>query len=279
MTRIAYVNGKYVHHKLASVHIEDRGYQFGDGVYEVVLILNGKLIDLDGHIRRLERSLNEIEIQLSFNLKIFEPIINRLMKMNFLKNGIVYIQVTRGVASRDHKYPKSVNASIVMTIKHINISQKLHKNGQKAITVEDQRWKRRDIKTIQLLPNCIAKEKANKEGAYEAIMIMGDGTVSEGSSSNVWLVKKNQLITREANFNILNGITRKAILKIAKVKNLNIEERKFDIKEMLDSDEVFITSATSIVTGITEIDGKKINNGKIGSISKELRDYYFSHSM
>ncbi len=279
MTRIAYVNGKYVHHKLASVHIEDRGYQFGDGVYEVVLILNGKLIDLDGHIRRLERSLNEIEIQLSFNLKIFEPIINRLMKMNFLKNGIVYIQVTRGVASRDHKYPKSVNASIVMTIKHINISQKLQKNGQKAITVEDQRWKRRDIKTIQLLPNCIAKEKANKEGAYEAIMIMGDGTVSEGSSSNVWLVKKNQLITREANFNILNGITRKAILKIAKVKNLNIEERKFDIKEMLDSDEVFITSATSIVTGITEIDGKKINNGKIGSISKELRDYYFSHSM
>ena len=279
MTRIAYVNGKYVHHKLASVHIEDRGYQFGDGVYEVVLILNGKLIDLDGHIRRLERSLNEIEIQLSFNLKIFEPIINRLMKMNFLKNGIVYIQVTRGVASRDHKYPKSVNASIVMTIKHINISQKLHKNAQKAITVEDQRWKRRDIKTIQLLPNCIAKEKANKEGAYEAIMIMGDGTVSEGSSSNVWLVKKNQLITREANFNILNGITRKAILKIAKVKNLNIEERKFDIKEMLDSDEVFITSATSIVTGITEIDGKKINNGKIGSISKELRDYYFSHSM
>ena len=279
MTRIAYVNGKYVHHKLASVHIEDRGYQFGDGVYEVVLILNGKLIDLDGHIRRLERSLNEIEIQLSFNLKIFEPIINRLMKMNFLKNGIVYIQVTRGVASRDHKYPKSVNASIVMTIKHINISQKLQKNGQKAITVEDQRWKRRDIKTIQLLPNCIAKEKANKEGAYEAIMIMGDGTVSEGSSSNVWLVKKNQLITREANFNILNGITRKAILKIAKVKNLNIEERKFDIKEMLDSDEVFITSATSIVTGITEIDGKKINNGKIGSISKKLRDYYFSHSM
>ena len=108
---------------------------------------------------------------------------------------------------------------------------------------------------------------------------MGDGTVSEGSSSNVWLVKKNQLITREANFNILNGITRKAILKIAKVKNLNIEERKFDIKEMLDSDEVFITSATSIVTGITEIDGKKINNGKIGSISKKLRDYYFSHSM
>ncbi len=277
MTRIAYVNGRYVRHKLASVHIEDRGYQFGDGIYEVILILNKKLIDSDGHLKRLNRSLNEIELKFNFNDTVLKMIINKLIDLNLLINGIVYIQITRGVASRDHKFPKSTNASLVITSKHLNIEKKLTL-GKSAITVKDERWKRRDIKTIQLLPNCIAKEKASRKGAYEAIMVMPDGKVSEGSSSNVWIVSGNKLITRNADFDILNGITRRSILNIATKRQFVIEERPFDILEMMNADEVFLTSATSLVTAITEIDGKKIKNGKIGNVSINLRNDYLSNS-
>ena len=277
MSRIAYVNGRYIRHADAAVHIEDRGYQFGDGIYEVITVINGKLYDCDGHMARLTRSLAEISLDNPLTEDVLMLVMTRLVRMNALKHGTIYLQITRGVARRDHKFPANAQSAIVMTVKHMWLAGRQHEAGVKAIIVDDLRWARRDIKTIQLLPNCLAKQAAAEQGAYEAIMVMPDGSVSEGSSSNVWiLTHDNQLVTRPASHDILNGITRQSIEKIAKKRQISVEFRAFDTAEMLAAKEVFVTSATSLATAITQIDEHMISDGKVGEIAHALRADYLA---
>jgi len=279
MSRIAYVNGRYLAHHQAAVHIEDRGYQFGDGVYEVVMVLNGQFVDYDGHIKRLYNSLKSIQIDIPISESALRVVMTRMIRLNHLQHGSIYLQITRGVARRDHKFPAASWPAMVMTAKHLASPPMPSQKGVAAITLADERWARRDIKTIQLLPNCLAKQRAAEAGAFEAILVMPDGSVSEGSSSNVWIVNTaGELVTRTANENILNGITRQSVQKIAQAHQLKMVERNFDVAEMLAAREVFITSATSIVTAITQIDDQKIADGKIGRISAALREDYLRYA-
>ena len=278
MSRIAYVNGAYLAHRDAHIHIEDRGYQFGDGVYEVVLVLNGQLIDCEGHLDRLDRSLGEMAITLPQSRPILHMIMRRLIRANHLKTGLVYMQVTRGVAPRGHAFPSiDTPPALVMTVKHLSIASDMA--GKKAVSVADMRWARRDIKTIQLLPNCFAKQEAVSQGAYEAIMVMPDGTVSEGASSNVWMVTQDdKLVTRQADHDILNGITRQSLKKLAEERQMIIEERPFSLSDLLGAKEVFVSSATSLATAIIDIDGKQIADGKPGEVATALRADYLNRS-
>ena len=279
MSRVAYVNGRYLAHHQAAVHIEDRGYQFGDGVYEVVMVLNSQFVDYDGHIKRLYKSLKSIQINIPLSESALRVVMSRMIRLNHLQHGSIYLQITRGVARRDHKFPTDSWPAMVMTAKHLASPPMPSQKGVAAITLTDERWARRDIKTIQLLPNCLAKQRASEAGAFEAIFVMPDGSVSEGSSSNVWIVNKaGELVTRTANENILNGITRQSVQKIAQAHQLKMVERNFDVAEMLAAQEVFITSATSIVTAVTQIDDQKIADGKIGRISAALREDYLRYA-
>jgi len=279
MSRVAYVNGRYLAHHQAAVHIEDRGYQFGDGVYEVVMVLNGQFVDYDGHIKRLYNSLKSIQIDIPISESALRVVMTRMIRLNHLQHGSIYLQITRGVARRDHKFPAASWPAMVMTAKHLANPPMPSEKGVAAITLADERWARRDIKTIQLLPNCLAKQRAAEAGAFEAILVMPDGSVSEGSSSNVWIVNTaGELVTRTANENILNGITRQSVQKIAQAHQLKMVERNFDVAEMLAAREVFITSATSIVTAVTQIDDRKIADGKIGRISAALREDYLRYA-
>ena len=279
MSRIAYVNGRFIPHSQASVHVEDRGYQFADGIYEVVMVVNGQPVDYNGHLKRLYNSLKLIKIEVNFSEASLRIIIARMIRLNYVVNGIIYVQVTRGVARRDHKFPAASQPALVMTAKLLASIPSPSQKGVAAITVLDERWARRDIKTIQLLPNCLAKQEAAEKGAFEAILVMPDGSVSEGSSSNVWLVTdKGELVTRKANENILNGVTRQSVQRIAGAHQLKVRERSFDVAEMLKAREVFITSATSIVTAVTKIDDTVISNGEIGVVSAALRENYINHA-
>ncbi len=279
MSRIVYVNGRYIPHRYASVHVEDRGYQFADGIYEVVMVVNGQPVDYDGHLKRLYNSMKLIKIQVNFSEASLRLIIARMIRLNRVVNGTIYVQVTRGVARRDHKFPLASQPTIVMTAKLLASMPSPSQKGVSAITVADERWVRRDIKTIQLLPNCLAKQEAAEKGAFEAILVMPDGSVSEGSSSNVWLVTDmGELVTRKADKNILNGITRQSVQRIAVAHQLKVRERSFDVAEMLNAREVFITSATSIVTAVTKIDDTVISDGEIGVVSAALREDYIHHA-
>ena len=278
MSRISYVNGRYLPHNQASVHIEDRGYQFGDGVYEVVLVLDKKLVDFDGHYKRLRRSLNEISLVFDITETTIKQILKRLIRSNLVNDGLIYIQVTRGVAERAHQFPKNVPPALVVTAKSIIIKPDVE--GKKAITTADERWKRRDIKTINLLPNCIAKQKATENDAYEAIMVMGDGTISEGASSNLWMVDgNNQIVTRNASNVILNGITKLALTELADIHRYKVVEKPFTVDEAINAKELFITSATAIVTPITQLNNHVIADGEVGPISAALRSAYLERAL
>ncbi|MDA9815608.1 D-amino-acid transaminase [Alphaproteobacteria bacterium] len=273
MSRIAYVNGRYLLHKNASIHIEDRGYQFGDGVYEVVLVLNKKMIDFDGHFNRLKRSLNEISLEFTYSETTIKQIFKRLIRANLITNGLLYLQVTRGVAHRAHHFPTDVAPALVVTAKPTSIT--LHIDGRKAITTPDQRWDRRDIKTIQLLPNCIAKQEAVEQDAFEAIMVLKDGTITEGASSNLWMIdSENQLVTRKASSAILNGITKLRLTEIAGMHQYKVVERSFTVEEAINAKELFVTSATAIVTPIIQLDDHLIADGNAGPVAMALRSAY-----
>ncbi len=276
MSRIAYVNGRYLPHKNASVHIEDRGYQFGDGVYEVVLVLNKNLIDFEGHYTRLKRSLSEISLDFPISETVIKQIFKRLVRSNHITNGLIYLQVTRGVADRAHQFPTNVPPALVVTAKPTLITKTIA--GKKAITTADQRWDRRDIKTIQLLPNCIAKQEAVKHDAFEAIMVMQDGTITEGASSNLWMVDKdNQLVTRQASNAILNGITKLSLTNIASIRQYKIVERPFTVEEAREAKELFVTSATAIVTPIIQLNDDLIADGNVGPVALALRSAYLEN--
>ena len=278
MSRIAYVNGRYVPHRDAEVSIDDRGYQFGDGVYEVVTVVDGLLADQDWHLDRLEFSLSELGIPMPISRDAFRIVIRNIIDMNKIRNGLIYFQVTRGVMRRDHAFTSALTPQLIMTAKPMNIPAPSSDKTVKVITVPDQRWQRRDIKTTQLLPNCMAKTKAVEAGAYEAWMVDHDGFVTEGSSSNAWIVTHDgELITRPATYDILNGITRRAVLDIASKRNLKIVERPFTPDEAKKAAEAFMSSASSLVTPISIIDDQQINDGKAGPVAMALRQSYFEH--
>ena len=279
MANISYVNGLYCNIQEAKININDRGYHFGDAVYEVILYNNGIFYDYDGHIKRLFNSLKLINIKFHLSAQQLKIIIKNLLRLNKVNFGSIYIQVSRGVADRNHSY-FGLNSKPVLTIivskKKNNISDEI--KGVKAITMVDNRWSRPDIKTTQLLPNVLAKTYANKKNAYEGIFIDHEGYVTEGSSSNIWIINKNnEILTREIDGKILSGITRKTISQFAKNNNFKMLEKKFTKDEMLNSREVFLTSASSFVTPIIEIDNIKIGNGIIGKTSIELRNLYFKN--
>ena len=253
------------------------GYQFGDGVYEVVLVLNKNLIDFEGHYTRLKRSLSEISLDFPISETVIKQIFKRLVRSNHITNGLIYLQVTRGVADRAHQFPTNVPPALVVTAKPTLITKTVA--GKKAITTADQRWDRRDIKTIQLLPNCIAKQEAVKHDAFEAIMVMQDGTITEGASSNLWMVDKdNQLVTRQASNAILNGITKLSLTNIASIRQYKIVERPFTVEEAREAKELFVTSATAIVTPIIQLNDDLIADGNVGPVALALRSAYLENT-
>ena len=282
MSRIAYVNGQYISHAHAGVHVEDRGYQFSDGIYEVCEVRDGKIIDMGGHLDRLERSANELEISLPNRRKTIEIIIEEMRQKNRVQNGIVYIQVTRGVSPRNHLFPStSTPASMVMTAKSTSreASDKKAATGVGVITVPDNRWDRVDIKTVALLPNVLAKQKAHEAGAYEAWFVDEDDQITEGSSTNAWIVTQdNVLVTRDASRGILKGITRGTTIAVAESLQLKIEERRFTVEEAKQAKEAFITAATTICVPVTKIDGQPVGDGKVGDISRSLRAHFHEHA-
>ncbi len=278
MGRIAYVNGRYVPHRLGRVHIEDRGYQFADGVYEVVPIAEETLVDEELHLDRLEYSLSELRIDMPMKRSALKLVSHEMIRRNRLTNGLLYMQVTRGVAPRDHKFPKAAKPALVMTAKQTRpaSSAQLSK-GIGVLTKPDIRWKRPDIKSISLLPNCLAKQEAAEAGAGEAWLIDAEGKVTEGSSTNAWIVTKDKrVITREAARQILNGITRRVLLDVMRNQGYSFEERPFSLAEALDASEAFLTSSSNFVFPVTRIDDRSVGNGEPGPLTLALRKAYIA---
>jgi D-alanine transaminase len=272
MSRIVYVNGEYLPIEKASIPVMDRGFIFGDGIYDVAAVLNGRLVENEPHIARLFRSLGEIKIPAPFTLEEVTKVEKELIRQNNLENGLVYIQVTRGTAERDFGFAADLKPNVVMFTQSKNILANKGK-GVTAVTVPDIRWARRDIKSTSLLAQVLAKNEARERGAFEAIM-HENGEVTEGSSSNVFIIKNGELITRALSNSILHGITRKAVLQLAEQNNIKLVERTFTVDELYAADECFLTSATNFVIGVVEIDGKKIGNGTAGELTAKLFDLY-----
>ena len=275
MSRFVFINSKYIEFKKAKIHIEDRGLQFSDSVYEVLKVINKKLIDFDFHFKRLKYSSRELNFNLIIDKKKLHQIFLSLIKKNNLSNGIIYLQITRGVQPREHAYKKNLKPNIIIYTarKNFNLPNKNYK-GFKAITYPDIRWGRPDIKTTSLLANILAATYASNVGAYESIFFKGN-KITEAAHSNVWIIKKKKIITHPANKEILKGITRTVLISLIKSLNLNLIEREFTIKELYNSDEVFITSSGSLITPIVQVDKFKINNCKIGSITKSLATNFY----
>jgi D-alanine transaminase len=279
MSRIAYVNGAYVPHSEAAVHVEDRGYQFADGVYEVCEVRHGVIVDLTRHLDRLGRSLSELRIDWPMDRRALSHVIRQVLRKNRVKNGLFYLQVTRGVAKRDHVFPAAgTKPSIVITAKNTNpaVIAAKNANGIKVITVPENRWDRVDIKTVGLLPNALARQAAKEQGAQEAIFVDHDGTVKEGAATNVWMVDQDgTLLTRPAEHGILRGITRTTLMDIAAKLGIRIREEGFSVEKMKGAREVFITAATSICFPVVQIDDQTVANGHPGSMSQKIREAFF----
>lgn len=280
MSRIAYVNGRYVRHADAAVHVEDRGYQFADGVYEVCEVRYGYIVDLTRHLDRLDRSLRELEMKWPMSRKALTTVIREVVRRNHVTNGMYYLQVTRGVAKRDHVFPPdSVPSSIVITAKSMNrdAAEKRAEAGIAVVTVPENRWERVDIKTVGLLPNVLAREAAKRQGAQEAVFVDEKGFVKEGAATNVWIVSKDgKLVTRPAEHGILRGVTRTTVIDVAKKLGLIVVERPFSVEEAKNAREVFITAATTLVMPVVRLDGQPIGNGHPGLTAPQLREAFFA---
>lgn len=278
MSHIAYVNGQYVRRDLAVVSIEDRGYQFADGIYEVICIRNGRFVDATRHLDRLDRSLAELRIEPPMARRPMTLVMRELVRRNRVDDGILYMQVTRGVAWRDHAFPAEARSAFVMTVTRMRLpDEESLMKGVAVITIPDIRWKRRDIKSISLLPNILGKQQAREAGVYEAWMVEDDGMVTEGTSSNAWIVTAdNELVTRRADVNILNGVTRLAVLDVVAARKMRFSERPFTVAEAKQARETFLTSSTSFVKPIVTIDGQAVGNGKVGPVCEALVKAYFA---
>ncbi len=279
MSRVAYVNGRYVPHGAAQVHIEDRGYQFSDGVYEVVAVAGGALVDGGPHLDRLERSLRELEIDMPMARRPLEFVMNETVRRNRVHDGMVYLQVTRGVAPRNHPFPAATRPALVVTAKRVTfMTDPETVKGSKAVSIRDIRWERCDVKSIALLPNVLAKQHALSEGAYESLMVDDAGHVTEGSSTNAWIMDGDgRLVTRPTSNAILGGITRLTLIRLAREIGIDVVERPFTVEEAKAAREVFITSTTNFVKPITQIDDKVIGNGEPGETSRRLLGLYLAH--
>lgn len=275
MSRIAYVNGRYVPFREARVHIEDRGYQLGDGVYEVCEIRDGSLVDERRHMDRLQRSLAALRIGMPVSPGALKFVFAEMLRRNRVLNGLIYLQITRGVARRDHGFPdRPVKPSIVVTVRALDPKKIVETaaKGISVITVPDNRWGRVDIKTIGLLPNVLARQEAKELGAKDAWFVDEDGFVTEGASSNVWIVTRDgKLITRPASSRILTGITMTVAKEVARSLQLRLEERAFSVAEAQGASEAFLTSATQTVMPVVRIDGREVGSGEPGPITKRLR--------
>lgn len=275
--RISYVNGRYEQHAHAMVHIEDRGYQFSDGIYEYIAFYNGVLLDGDLHIDRLERSLAALEIDMPVTRAAMEIIIDELLDRNSRDDGGLYIQVTRGVARRDHAFPRHVRPALVMTVcapklpKPQEVSQ-----GIKVISFPDRRWARRDIKSVSLLANILAKQQAVRSHTREAWLVDED-IVTEGSASNTYIVSGGEVVTHPANEFILGGITRDVLLQLARADGIAVAERPFTLEEAKAADEAFLTSTSANVLPVVKIDDTLVGNGRPGAVTRRLHALYAEH--
>jgi D-alanine transaminase len=278
MSRIAYVNGRYAPMRDATVHVEDRGYQFADGVYEVCEVRGGRLIDERRHLDRLERSLGELRIRMPLSRAALGVILREVVARNRVSYGIVYLQITRGVAKRDHAFPAGAIApSLVVTARRLDKTRNeaLAAKGIAVISVPENRWGRVDIKTVGLLPNVLARQAAIDQGARDAWFVDKAGFVTEASSANAWIVTDTgKLVTRHADHAILHGITRTVVLDAVKEQNVAVEQRAFTLDEAYKAREAFTTSASQIVLPVVSINGRAIGDGKPGPVATALREVF-----
>ncbi len=278
MNRIVYVNGEYVPESEAKVSVFDRGFLFADGVYEVTPVINGKLVDYDPHMERLDRSLKELKMAWPCNIVEMTAMHNELIKRNNLSEGIIYMQVTRGVADRQFNFPKDIKSSLVAFTQVMKLVDNPNaRTGVKVVTTPDIRWLRRDIKSIMLLAPVLGKEEAYQKGAAEGWMVE-DGFVTEGTSSNAYIVVADKIITRPLSNRILAGCTRRALFRLAKEHGVVIEERLFTPEEAYAADEAFLSSASQFVMPITEIDGHRIGGGQPGPVVRKLREIFLEEA-
>ena len=282
MSRIAYVNGRYLPQRAAAVHVEDRGYQFSDGVYEVCEVRGGCIIDQRRHLARLKRSLQELRIEMPMAEAALAIVMRECIRRNRVHDGIIYLQMTRGVAPRDHGFPPpGTRPSVVITAHGIDVAgnERIAADGVAVITVPDNRWQRVDIKSISLLPNVLAKQAAREKGAKEAWFVDGAGHVTEGSSSNAWIVTRSgKVVTRPADNGILRGITRTVLIDVIRAQGLEFEERSFTVEEAYGAREAFLTSASQIVIPVVRIDDRPVGNGAPGSVATALRAEFHRHA-
>jgi D-alanine transaminase len=280
--RVAYVNGRYLPHGQAGVHIEDRALQLGDGIYEVTNVLGGQPTDEDAHLDRMERSLRELGMPMPMGRAALKLVMREMIARNKIANGFLYLQVTRGAVKRDHvPPPDGPRPSLMLTMRSqdmAGLAQRLDK-GIAVSTQPDIRWGRRDIKTVQLLPNLLAKQAARQTGAFEAWLVDEDGYVTEGASTNAWIVDAGgTVITRDLSHAILPGVTRRVMLDAMADAQMKVVERKFTVAEALAAQEAFISSATGAAVPVVAIDGKNIGNGAPGALTRRIRDLYAARS-
>ncbi|MCZ8086389.1 MAG: D-amino-acid transaminase [Brevundimonas sp.] len=282
MSRVAYVNGSYGPLSDAAVSVEDRGFQFADGVYEVWSVFDGRMADYDGHMNRLARSLTELRIDIPMTREALTVVLRETIRRNRVRDGIVYLQVTRGAARRDHPFPgPGTPPSVVVTSRSVDQSraEAMARRGVAVITQPDIRWGRCDIKTVGLLPNVLAKQAAREQGAYEAWLVDEMGLVTEGSSTNAWIIDRDgKLRTRDTQANILRGVTRTAILELLQHEGLELDERPFSVEDARQAREAFFTAAGAFVMPAVSIDGVKIGDGKPGAVTSRLRRLYIERA-
>jgi D-alanine transaminase len=282
MSRIAYVNGRYRPHGEAMVHVEDRGFQFSDGVYEVCEVRGGRLVDERRHMARLKRSLDALRIPLPMSFAALGIVLRETVRRNRVRDGIVYLQVTRGAARRDHAFPAAGTVpGIVVTARTLDPArgERLAAEGIAVITVPDNRWGRVDIKSVSLLPNVLAKQAAREQGAREAWFVDAQGFVTEGSSSNAWIVTPGgAVVTRPADHGILSGIARAVVLDTVAAQGLTLVERAFTAKEAQAAREAFVTAASQIVQPVVRIDGRPVGDGRPGPVATALRREFHRHA-
>jgi D-alanine transaminase len=280
MSRIAYVNGRYLAQREAGVNIEDRGYQFGDGIYEAMHVHEGRLVDTGIHLARFERSLREISIAPPMPRPALLAVLGEVLRRNRVREGLVYMQVTRGVARRDHKFPRpGIKSAFVVTAKHGGgFPRDIDAWACGAITVPDQRWARCDIKSVNLLPNVLARQKAAEAGAYEAIFVDNKGQVTEGAATSVWIIDASgQLRTRHLDQHILPGCTRGALQSLLDENRIEFSEQAFTEAELCAAREVFLTSATSFVKPVTKLNNMLVGDGKPGPGTRRLFEIFSQH--
>ncbi len=280
MSRVAYVNGRYIPQRHASVNVEDRGYQFADGVYEVVLVNGGRFIDAERHLARLDRSLRELRLPRPMGEAALVRVLQEVTTRNRVRDGLVYVQITRGVARRDHPFPKQpTKPAVVVTSRRLPpFPADPASWATAAITAPDQRWGRCDIKSVGLLPNVLARQAARERGAYEAILVDADGMVTEGAATTVWIVDRDGVLrTRHLDQIILPGCTRGAVMALMEAAAIRFEERGFSADELRHAQEVFLTSATSYVRPVVRLDGVPVADGAVGPVSRDLFARFARH--